>query len=170
MRYHGAMDAHLNRGPHEAVIILENIRSAQNVGAIFRTADAICAAKIYLVGYTPTPVDRFGRLRKEVIKTALGAEVTVPWEGVAETASLIARLKSEGFFVVAVENVAGAIDYKTLDVPARIAFIFGNEVDGVLVSTLAAVDMVIAIPMRGKKESLNVATTAGIILFRALDA
>lgn len=152
-----------------AVLVLENIRSAQNVGAIFRTADAIGIKKIYLTGYTPAPLDRFGRPKKEIIKTALGAEKTIPWESAPDTASLVVRLRQDGFFIVAVEKVSGAIDYKTLEAPDKVAFIFGNEVDGVLLSTLGATDAVVAIPMRGMKESLNVATTAGIVLFRILD-
>ena len=152
-----------------AVLILENLRSAQNVGAIFRTADAIGIKKIYLTGYTPAPLDKFGRPKKEIAKTALGAEKNIPWESVPDTMSLIAHLREDGFLIVAVEKVSGAIDYKTLESPDKVAFIFGNEVDGVLLATLGATDAVIAVPMRGTKESLNVATTAGIILFRILD-
>ena len=152
-----------------AVLVLENIRSAQNVGAIFRTADAIGVQKIYLTGYTPAPIDKFGRPQKEIAKTALGAEKTISWEQVPETASLLVRLKQEGFLTVAVEKVSGAMDYKTLETPNKVAFIFGNEVEGVLLATLGSSDSVIAIPMRGMKESLNVATTAGIVLFRVLD-
>ena len=152
-----------------AVLVLENIRSAQNVGAIFRTADAIGIKKIYLTGYTPAPLDKFSRPKKEIAKTALGAEKTIQWESVPDTMSLIARLREDGFLVVAVEKVSGAIDYKTLEAPDKVAFIFGNEVDGVFLATLGATDAVIAVPMRGTKESLNVATTAGIILFRILD-
>lgn len=165
MRYHSRMQAETQT----AVLILENIRSAQNVGAIFRTADAIGVQKIYLTGYTPAPIDKFGRPQKEIAKTALGAEKTIPWEQVPETVSLLVRLKQEGFLTVAVEKVSGAMDYKKLEVSNKVAFIFGNEVDGVLLSTLGSSDSVIAIPMRGMKESLNVATTAGIVLFRALD-
>ncbi len=153
----------------ESVVVLENIRSAQNVGAIFRTADAIGIGKVYLGGYTPTPLDKFNRPSKEIAKTALGAEKTLAWESVPETAGLITRLKSEGYVVVAVEQTEGAIDYKKFEPSAPTAFIFGNEVDGILPETLRSVDMTIEIPMRGMKESLNVATTAGIILFRALD-
>lgn len=165
MRYHSWMQTETQT----AVLILENIRSAQNVGAIFRTADAIGIKKIYLVGYTPAPIDKFGRPKKEIAKTALGAEKTISWESVPDTVSLSLRLKKEGFWIVAVEKVSGAVDYKTLVVPDKVAFIFGNEVEGVLLSTLAFSDTIIAIPMRGMKESLNVATTAGIILFRVLD-
>ena len=153
----------------KAVLILENIRSAQNVGAIFRTADAIGISKIYLVGYTPAPLDKFKRPSKEIAKTALGAEKTIEWESVTSTPSLIAYLKKENFIVVAVEQTPNAVDYKKFIAAPRTAFVLGNEVDGVLHETLDNVDMTIEIPMHGKKESLNVATTAGVILFRALD-
>lgn len=154
---------------HEAVLILENIRSAQNVGAIFRTADAIGISKIYLVGYTPAPLDKFNRPRKEIAKTALGAETTIPWESVPDSLALIEKLKNEKFTVVAVEQTSNSIDYKKFAPAGRTAFLFGNEVDGVLPETLEVVDQVIEIPMRGKKESLNVATALGIVLFRLLD-
>lgn len=152
-----------------AVLILENIRSAQNVGAIFRTADAIGIKKIYLAGYTPAPVDKFNRPRKELIKTSLGAEKTMSWESVPQTSTIILKLKKEGFKIVAVEQTKNATDYKTFTPDKHIVFILGNEVDGVLPETIAASDGAIEIPMRGVKESLNVATTAGIVLFRVLD-
>ena len=153
----------------QSVLILENIRSAQNVGAIFRTADAIGIKKIYLTGYTPAPLDKFNRPSKEIAKTALGAEKTIPWESVPETTTLITRLKAEGYIVVAVEQAKNSLDYKKFEPLKQTAFIFGNEVDGILPETLHRSDETIEIPMRGTKESLNVATTAGIILFRALD-
>jgi len=158
----------LKAGVH-AVLILENIRSAQNVGAIFRTADAIGVTKIYLTGYTPAPLDKFERPSKEIAKTALGAESTMPWESITNTITLIETLRKEDFEIVAVEQTPEAIDYKKFIPSGSTAFILGNEVDGVLPETLAVSDTVIQIPMRGTKESLNVATTAGIILFRILD-
>lgn len=161
--------ANMKNNELHAVLILENIRSAQNVGAIFRTADAIGVQKIYLAGYTPAPVDKFNRPRKELIKTSLGAEKTMPWESVLQTSDLISKLKKQGYTIAAVEQTESATDYKTFKPGAHTAFIFGNEVDGVLPGTIALSDRTIEIPMRGTKESLNVATTAGIILFRILD-
>lgn len=154
---------------NEVVLILENIRSAQNVGAIFRTADAIGVSKIYLSGYTPAPLDKFKRPSKEIAKTALGAEKTMPWEKISDATELMQKLSKEGFKVVAVEQTPKSIDYKKLIIGERVAFIFGNEVEGVTPETLAHIDVVIEVPMRGKKESLNVATTVGIVLFRILD-
>lgn len=155
--------------------ILDNVRSSHNVGSMFRTADALGVEKMFLVGYTPTPKDQFGRVNKEIAKVALGAEVDVPWESVKTAVSLIKKLKTEkdgAYHVVAVEQHPTAIDYKkfTLNAKAgRVAFIFGNEVDGVSEKTLALCDEIVQIPMQGKKESLNVSVAFGIALARMLD-
>lgn len=153
----------------EGVVILENVRSAHNVGAIFRTAEAIGVAKIYLVGYTPAPLDRFGRAQPDVVKTALGADKMVPWEQVDDSVSLVTSLQKEGVKVVAVELADNAIDYKDCACGESVAFVFGNEIDGVSKEVLAQADEIIALPMNGKKESLNVSVTAGIVLYRLLD-
>lgn len=153
----------------EAIVILENIRSAHNVGAIFRTAEAVGVSKIYLVGYTPAPIDRFGRAVPDLLKTALGAENIVPWEQTDNIVSLIERLQKEGVKVVAVERSEGALDYKLCNVGAKIAFIFGNEIDGVSKEICEKADEVISLPMRGMKESLNVSVAAGVVLYRLLD-
>lgn len=153
----------------EAFIILENVRSAHNVGAIFRTAEAIGISKIFLGGYTPAPIDRFGRKQPEVAKAALGAELMVPWEKIEDVSVLIARLKEKDTRIITVERSDAAIDYKTCPLGNSVAFIFGNEIDGVESETIASSDAVIALPMKGRKESLNVATTVGIVLYRLLD-
>lgn len=153
----------------KAVVILENVRSAHNVGAIFRTAESVGVTKIYLVGYTPAPLDRFGRIVPDLQKTALGADAMVAWEQFVDIGILIAKLKAEGFSVVAVERTADAIDYKVYEPGDRAAFVFGNEVDGVSTEALAAADAVIALPMKGRKESLNVSVATGIVLYRLLD-
>lgn len=153
----------------EAVVILENVRSAHNVGAIFRTAESVGVAKIYLVGYTPAPLDRFGRPVPDLEKTALGADKMVPWEQCGDSAALIHKLKAEGFAIVAVERTETALDYKAYEPGDRVAFVFGNEVDGVSAETLAAADAVISLPMKGRKESLNVSVATGIVLYRVLD-
>ena len=162
----------MNRKPKEipsVCIVLHNIRSALNVGAIFRTADAAGAEKLYLTGFTPTPLDRFGRPQKEVAKTALGAEKTVAWEHTNLLLPLIRRLQKNGVFVIAVEQSPSARDYRTIRVPSSVAFIFGNEVTGLPENILAACDCIAEIPLHGAKESLNVAVAAGIALFRMLD-
>lgn len=153
----------------EAIVILENIRSAHNVGAIFRTAEAVGVSKIYLVGYTPAPIDRFGRAVPDLLKTALGAENIVPWEQTDTITLLIERLQNEDVKVVAVERSEEARDYKSCNAGAKIAFIFGNEIDGVSKEICEMADEVISLPMRGMKESLNVSVAAGIVLYRLLD-
>ncbi len=151
----------------ETILILHNIRSAHNVGAIFRTADAAGVSCVYLSGYTPTPLDRFGMIRKDIAKTALGAETTVVWESTKELAKLLTKLKQEHSTLIALEQgVRGAVDYKKVKAPARSAFIVGNEVQGLHRNILSHCDIIAEIPMKGKKESLNVSVATGIGLFR----
>ncbi|HVU06477.1 MAG TPA: TrmH family RNA methyltransferase [Candidatus Paceibacterota bacterium] len=150
-------------------ILLHDIRSVYNVGAIFRTADAIGASKIYLSGYSPTPVDRFDQPRADFAKCALGSEKTVPWEYAKMPGKIIADLKKEGFEVIALEQNAESRDYKKLRPGAKVLVVFGNEVSGVSKSILSKTDVIAEIPMRGKKESLNVSVSAGIALFRWFD-
>ncbi len=146
--------------------MLHNIRSVHNVGSIFRTADAAGVSKIILCGYTPTPVDRFGRARKNFNKVSLGAEKTVPWKQVQTPADAIKKLKKDGYKILAIEqskNATSLFDYKpTSD---KVALILGNEVRGLSKSILSQADTILEIPMRGKKESLNVSVTAGVLLF-----
>lgn len=148
-------------------LVLHNIRSAYNIGSIMRTADAAGVSKIYLSGYTPTPIDRFGRVQKKIQKTALGAHESVPWEHVASARSAIDKLKREGVFVIAVEQDKKAVDYRKLKSKHSIAYVFGNEVRGLSRQIILRCDAISVIPMHGKKESLNVAVAAGIILFRS---
>lgn len=153
----------------DAIVVLENVRSAHNVGAIFRTAEAIGVRKIILVGYTPTPIDRYGRVQPDIKKTALGADGMIPWEHKETIDEVIENCRKEGVRVIAVERTDGAIDYKAATLGERAAFIFGNEVDGVSRTAIDCADQVVSLPMRGKKESLNVSTTVGIVLYRLLD-
>lgn len=150
-------------------LILHNIRSVYNVGAIFRTADASGISKIFLTGYTPAPVDRFGRERKDIAKTALGAEKNIKWKYVKSVNSLIQKLKKENIEVVAVEQDKKAIDYKKLKIKKDTTFVFGNEVEGLSKSILEKSDKIVQIKMLGKKESLNVSTALGVFLFRVLE-
>jgi tRNA G18 (ribose-2'-O)-methylase SpoU len=152
-------------------VVLDNVRSAHNVGAIFRTADGAGVSRIFLVGVTPQPLDRFGRIMPEIAKTSLGATETVAWEYCADADACLARLHEEGVQIVAVEQDARAVPYTDAlplggGAQAPTAYIFGNEVDGVSREFLDAAEMIVQIPMLGTKESLNVATTAGIILFQ----
>ncbi len=150
-------------------ILLHDIRSVHNVGAIFRTADAIGVSRIYLGGYSPLPVDRFGIARPDFSKAALGSEKTVPWEVSKSPTTLISRLKKDGFTVVSVEQDATSIDYKKVKTGKRILVVFGNEVSGVSKSVLGKSDVIAEIPMNGKKESLNISVSAGIVLYRWFD-
>lgn len=151
-------------------LILPNLRSAHNVGAIFRTAEAAGVAKIYLTGYTPAPLDRFGRSEPAIAKTALGAEQLVAWESVPDIEKLISKLKVSNFKIIALEQTKDSVDYRQVreKVAGNVAIIFGNEVGGVEQQILSQCDLVAEIPMRGQKESLNVATAAGIFLFSLL--
>ncbi len=155
----------------EVYIILPDIRSVYNVGAIFRTADACGVSKIFLTGYTPTPEDRFGRPRKDVAKSALGAEKTIEWEYRENLDDLIKDLKEKDVEIVAVEQDESSIDYKDFEIKDSqpTAFVFGNEVEGISKNILNKVDKIIEIPMVGEKESLNVSVSAGVVLFRVLN-
>ncbi len=149
-------------------IILENIRSAYNVGAIFRTADASGVAKVFLVGYTPAPIDRFGRVQPEILKTSLGASGTMAWEQVATIKEIIKRLQADGATVAAVELDEGSVSLKDFNEPEQVAYIVGNEVDGVSKEALEQADVIVELPMLGQKESLNVSVTAGIVLYHGI--
>lgn len=152
----------------ELILILVDIRSAHNVGSIFRTADAAGVSKIFLTGYTPAPRDKFGRDRSDISKVALGAEKSVTWEHVENPLTLVKKLKGEGVQIVAVEQDKNSIDYKKFkskELEKPIALIFGNETEGVPKNLLKLCDDIIEIPMRGMKESLNVSVSVGVILF-----
>ena len=149
-------------------LILHDIRSVYNVGAIFRTADAAGISKIYLTGLTPTPFDRFGRKRKDFAKTALGAEDSVSWEKKENIELLISNLKKEKFKIVAVEQAENSVDYKKIK-GQKLAIMMGNEVNGIPAEILKKCDQIAEIPMKGKKESLNVSVAAGIVIFRVLN-
>ena len=150
-------------------VVLHNIRSAHNVGSIFRTADALGVTHIYCSGYTPAPLDRFGRPVKEIAKTALGAEKSIAWEVLKRPNATLGRLKKEGFTVVGIEQDKRAQDYKTYTPPEKIVILVGNEVRGLSLSLRDSCDVLLEIPMRGKKESLNVGVSFGISLFRICD-
>jgi len=150
-------------------VILDNIRSSENVGSIFRTSDAAGVSKIYLAGYTPAPLDKFKRKNAKLAKAALGAEDTVPWEAVSDLIPLISRLKKEGVTVVAIEQHSSARSYTEAAHDKPVAFVFGNEVEGISEEVIRACDSVVEVPMSGGKESLNVSVCAGIVLFNARD-
>lgn len=143
------------------VIVLDNIRSLQNVGAFFRTGDAFGVGHIALCGITATPPNR------DIHKTALGAEQTVAWSYYEQTTDCVAKLKSDGYQIFAVEQVEGAemLDCFDADIDSKYALVFGNEVMGV---EQAVVDMchgAIEIPQIGTKHSLNVSVSGGVVLW-----
>ena len=152
-------------------LLLDNVRSTHNVGSIFRTAEAVAVSRIYCLGTTPAPTDRFGRKRKDVAKVALGAEDMIPWEYVENKAGiqLVKKLKKEGFQVIAVEQDTKSVDYKKVKMGNKALIILGNEVDAVSKDLLKVADIIAEIPMKGKKESLNVSVTAGIALFKFIE-
>lgn len=154
---------------HNVAVLLHNIRSVHNVGSIFRTADALGVSEMWLSGYTPMPLDRFGRPRNDVAKVALGAEKTIPWHVADNPAAFIRQWKKKGFLVVAIEQASRAVDYKTVRIRGPVLFIVGNEVDGIEKNLLRLADVVAEIPMRGAKESLNVSVAFGVGLYRMLD-
>ena len=123
---------------------------------------------IYLCGYTPQPVDRFGRVRSDMAKVALGAEKSVSWNYAEDIKDLLVSLKRDGFCIVAVEQADNSVDYKDVVLREKTAFIFGNEPTGIEKDVLEMCDMIAEIPMKGEKESLNVSVSAGIALFRML--
>lgn len=150
-------------------LILHNIRSAHNVGSILRTADAAGVAKVYLCGYTPAPVDRFGRKRSDIAKVALGAEESVAWESKDDVREIIESLRSDGVYVVALEQDPASVSYTEPFPHEEISLVVGEETKGIESSLLALCDRIVEIPMAGEKESLNVAVATGIMLFRLIE-
>lgn len=152
------------------VLVLHNIRSAHNVGSMFRTADGAGVGRIVLCGYTPDHLDPKGRERADFAKVSLGAQNFVPHSREEELKNAIQKLKAEGYKVLAVELAPGATniyDYKHAP-GEKLAIVLGNEVDGIAPEDLKLCDEVIQIPMRGKKHSLNVSVACGVALFSLL--
>lgn len=155
----------LGKSMKDCILILENLRSVENTGSIFRTADCFGVSKIVLVGTTPQPTDRFGRKRKDFAKVSLGAEDLVTWEYEKEIVSCLNKLKNERYQIVALEQIANAQSLKDFKPAHNFALIVGNEVEGVSRVALDIADAVIEISMLGTKESLNVAVAAGVAVY-----
>ena len=149
--------------PRRIVLILPNIRSLFNVGSFFRTADAFNVSKIYLTGYTGTPDSLHGN---KISKVALGAEKWIKWEHVKSAKIIVQKLKLERWPIVAPEQSKNSIDINKAKFKSKAALIVGNEVKGLPKSLLNVSDIIIEIPMHGKKESLNVAVAGGIALYQ----
>lgn len=154
-------------------LILSDIRSTYNVGAILRTADATAIELAYACGYTPYPLlPRDNRPphvaaanTKAISKTALGAESTVPMRHFPDTISAISEARSEGFSIIVLEQAEGSLNLFDYRPASPVALILGNEPDGVDPETLSQADTILELPMRGRKESLNVAVAAGIAMY-----
>lgn len=156
----------------EIIVIAHNIRSTHNVGALFRTAEGFGISKIFLTGYTPYPAipndtrlpHIANKLTSQIHKTALGAEVIVPFEH-RETLDL-ETLKAQGYRIVALEQAEKSIPLQAYKSPEKIALLLGEEVAGIAPEHLAACDDIVEIPMVGTKESFNVSVAAGIALYQ----
>ncbi|MEK7531291.1 MAG: TrmH family RNA methyltransferase [Patescibacteria group bacterium] len=150
-------------------LILDNIRSSENVGALFRTADGLGVTHIYLCGYTPAPTDRFGRPNAKIAKTALGAHLSVAWSSVADVSECVLELQKKKVHIVALEQDPRAVPLTSVrDLgleQKRWALVAGNEILGVNQQVLDLADTIVCIPMQGSKESLNVSVAAGIALY-----
>ncbi len=143
------------------IVILDNVRSLNNIGSVFRTSDAFLIEKIFLCGITATPPN------KEIHKTALGATESVDWEYAEETLSVVQRLQAENVCVISIEQTENAVmlnDFKP-ELGKKYAVIFGNEVKGVEQKVVSACDGVIEIPQYGTKHSLNISVSAGIVIW-----
>lgn len=146
------------------VIITDNIRSAQNIGSIFRSCDALGYKKIYLCGISATPPN------KEIAKTALGATETVAWEYFADASTLISSLKENGYLICSIEQTSNSIMLQDFipNLDNKYAFVLGNEVDGVSQEIISLSDICLEIPQFGAKKSFNVSVAAGIVLWDVL--
>lgn len=146
-------------------VALEDVRSAHNVGAIFRTADAAGVSAMHLIGTTPTPIDRFGRQRSDITKTALGAERSIPWTYHESADDFVRTMRDSAREIIVVEQDVRARDLLSVSPVSDGVVVFGNEVTGVSERLRAAADQLVSIPMYGSKESLNVSVAAGIALY-----
>lgn len=155
-----SIDEYKSAAKIPVVVVLDNIRSAMNVGSVFRTADAFAIEKIIICGISATPPNR------EITKTAIGATESVVWEYIENVSDAVALLKNEGYTIAGIEQTDASVlltDY-TFNTE-KIAVVFGNEVDGVSDEVINELDVCIEIPQFGTKHSLNVSVCAGIVLW-----
>ena len=150
----------MDRLPHPIAVVAHDLRSAHNVGSIFRTSDAAGLQHVYLTGITPGPEHR------GVAKTALGAQDAVPWTAEPDVDALLARLRAEGYTVAALERTPDAIPPQAVPLDAfPLVLVLGNELDGVPERLLEAADIVVGLPQWGMKASLNVSVAFGIAAY-----
>jgi tRNA G18 (ribose-2'-O)-methylase SpoU len=154
-------------------VVIHNVRSAYNVGSVFRTSDGAGVEKIYLTGYTPAPYDPQKEIypttaQNRLSKTALGAEKNVSWEKIKNINTAISKLRKENFSILSLEKTDASVDIEKFKPEFPCALILGNEVRGISKNLREKSDAIISIPMRGKKESLNVSVAAGIAIYHLL--
>ncbi|MCU0354963.1 MAG: RNA methyltransferase [Cytophagales bacterium] len=156
-----SVEAFKNTKKNPFVLLLDNVRSAHNVGSAFRTADAFAIEKIVLCGISATPPNR------EIAKTALGATESVVWEHWPNSEEAVARLKADGYRIIIVEQAEGSVPLHRLNVAdnEKLCFVFGNEVFGVDEKLFALADACVEIPQFGTKHSLNVSVSVGVVLW-----
>ncbi len=159
-----SVDEYKQSSKHPIVVVLDNIRSASNVGSAFRTGDSLRIEAVYLCGITCVPPN------KELQKTALGAQLSVDWKYFNETKEALTELKSLGYEIVSVEQAENStmLQNFTVEKNKKYAFVFGNEVHGVADDVIAESDVCLEIPQYGTKHSFNVSVTCGIILWEAV--
>jgi tRNA G18 (ribose-2'-O)-methylase SpoU len=150
-------------------VALVDIRSIENVGSIFRTADGAGVEKIYLGGITPTPLNRLGKYREDLAKVALGAEKNIGWERVPNILVLLKKLKKEGWQICAIEQAKNSKSFKKLPKTGNVLLVMGTEVTGLSKNILKVCDGVYEIPMKGSKESLNVSVAFGIAVYQIVN-
>jgi 23S rRNA (guanosine2251-2'-O)-methyltransferase len=143
-------------------VLLDNVRSAYNVGAFFRTLDAVGGSRLFLSGITPTPAHR------GVAKTALGAETALSWSAVDDVSRLLDGLRASGGTIAAIETSVTAVDLFDWQPSFPVCVLFGHEVDGIAAPLLECADVHVRVPMLGRKQSLNVATAGGVVLYELL--
>ncbi len=156
------------------ILIAHNLRSCHNVGSLLRTAEGLGATEVVLSGYTPYPLlprdDRLphlaAKIGRQIQKTALGAETSQPWRHEASIEQVLARLRTDGYSIAAIEQAVSSISLPKFRAPDKIALLVGREVEGVEPEVLAQVDTVLEIPMFGSKESFNVVQAAAMALYQ----
>lgn len=159
----------------DLILIAHNVRSCHNVGSLLRTAEGLGVTRVFLTGYTPYPL-RAGdtrlphlaaKIHRQIQKTALGAELSQPWEQTDDIAPLLKKLRSEGYIIAAVEQAPGAASLPAFQPPDKLALIAGREVEGIEPEVLKRCDHILEIPMFGKKESFNVVQAAAMALYHS---
>lgn len=155
------------------VLVIYNVRSAHNVGSMFRSADGLGISSLYLCGFTPYPEipsdvrlpHQAKSVTNRIHKTALGAELSMPWRRYENLAKCVDKLRNDGFKIIGLEQTEGAISLKDYMPDGNLALVVGPEMDGLSPQELATMDEVIEIPMKGRKESFNVAVAAAIAMY-----